>query len=342
MTEPDRLNALSERITALTGRNLTRDELVTVAGRAFEHRIDLDDDGQLRALLGGLSSGGGVGLGGPPVTYGQPAVPSYPVAQPGYPQIYPQPGWPAMNPMMAPGYPLMAPPPRAPKAPTRHPAGFIVGGILIALAALAGVFLPGRITYSYLYGFYDDRYYYVGSLRPWMLIDNADWVILAVGFLVVALSARGATRVSAIIAAGAALLTALVNIVTRAFLYLHIVPAIALVVGPTLIFIVGLLLTGLTGRRSFGVFGLVTAIGYTAISTVKIVASSADLYAVVQIAFLLSALFLLLFGIAVSCGKALLPASPGPVYPSYPDPGPPSGPVPPDIPDGTPAADAAP
>ena len=147
MTEPDRLNALSERITALTGRNLTRDELVTVAGRAFEHRIDLDDDGQLRALLGGLSSGGGVGLGGPPVTYGQPAVPSYPVAQPGYPQIYPQPGWPAMNPMMAPGYPLMAPPPRAPKAPTRHPAGFIVGGILIALAALAGLAALARLAF---------------------------------------------------------------------------------------------------------------------------------------------------------------------------------------------------
>ena len=59
MTEPDRLSALSQRVTALTGRTLPRDELVIVAGRAFEHQIDLDDDGQLRALVGGLSSGGG-------------------------------------------------------------------------------------------------------------------------------------------------------------------------------------------------------------------------------------------------------------------------------------------
>ncbi len=134
--------------TAVPGRNLTRDELVTVAGRAFEHRIDLDDDGQLRALLGGLSSGGGVGLGGPPVTYGQPAVPSYPVAQPGYPQIYPQPGWPAMNPMMAPGYPLMAPPPRAPKAPTGYssrgesPTATSTASTTTATTTLAA-FVPG-------------------------------------------------------------------------------------------------------------------------------------------------------------------------------------------------------
>ena len=38
------LSALSQRITALTGRTLPRDELVIVAGRAFEHQIDLDDE----------------------------------------------------------------------------------------------------------------------------------------------------------------------------------------------------------------------------------------------------------------------------------------------------------
>lgn len=56
MTTPDRIAALSQRITAVTGQALSRDEVMTVVGRAFEYGVDLDDDGQLRALLGGMAS----------------------------------------------------------------------------------------------------------------------------------------------------------------------------------------------------------------------------------------------------------------------------------------------
>lgn len=56
MTAPDRLAALSQRVTALTGQTLSRDQITTLIGRAFEHRVDLDDDGQLRALAAGLVS----------------------------------------------------------------------------------------------------------------------------------------------------------------------------------------------------------------------------------------------------------------------------------------------
>ena len=47
MTRPDRLAELTQRITALTGHTLGRDQVMTVVGRAFEHQVDLDDDGQL-------------------------------------------------------------------------------------------------------------------------------------------------------------------------------------------------------------------------------------------------------------------------------------------------------
>ncbi|WP_157895854.1 hypothetical protein [Mycobacteroides chelonae] len=56
MTAPDRLAALSARITALTGQTLSRDQITALIGRAFEHQVDLDDDGQLRALAAGLVS----------------------------------------------------------------------------------------------------------------------------------------------------------------------------------------------------------------------------------------------------------------------------------------------
>lgn len=56
MTRPDRLAELSQRITALTGHTLGRDQVMAVVGRAFEHQVDLDDDGQLRALVAGFAS----------------------------------------------------------------------------------------------------------------------------------------------------------------------------------------------------------------------------------------------------------------------------------------------
>lgn len=340
MTEPDRLNALSERITALTGRNLTRDELVTVAGRAFEHQIDLDDDGQLRALLGGLTSGGLAGgqVGGPPVSYGQPTAPSYPVPQPGYPQAYSQPGWPAMNPMMAPGYPMM-PPMRAPKAPTRHPAGFIVGGILIVLAALAtfGLTRGWKPYYEYYYDTFFDYYGYIDL--PGLLLHNAGWLILAVAFTLVAVNARGATRVPAAVAAAASLLTPLVNVAAGWFMHLGSAPGMMLLTGLGLIFAGALLATGITGRRSFGVFGLVTAVGYGVLEVLADVVGFAGLFGTLLVLSLVQLLFLLLFGIAVSCGKVPATSSPGPMHPSNPDPGPSSGPVPPAVPDGTSGAD---
>lgn len=317
MTEPDRLSALSQRITALTGRTLPRDELVIVAGRAFEHQIDLDDDGQLRALVSGLTSGGQVG--GPPVSYGQPVVPTYPVMQPGYPQ----PAWPGVNPMMAPSYPMM-PPIRAPKGPTRHPAGFIVGGILIVLAVLVHVGLTRG--WEPFYG------YHYGELSTWLLLANAAWVTLAVAFTLIAVNARGATRVSATVTAGAALLTALVHIAVPA--NLGGVPAMMLLMAPALIFAVALLVTGKAGRRSFGVFGLVTATGYGALEVLADISGFAGIFWPLLILSLAQLLFLLLFGIAVSCGTVPL----GPTSAPFPHPnaGPTSGPVPPGHADTTP------
>ena len=129
MTEPDRLSTLSERVVAVTGRTLTREQLVTLVGRAFEHDLDLDDDGQLRGLVGGLLAADATAATpaghdeAPPISYAQPQ-PSY-VQQP-YPVHYPN-AMPTPGPMR---YPM--PPPRPPTPPMRHPAGFIVAGIQVA------------------------------------------------------------------------------------------------------------------------------------------------------------------------------------------------------------------
>ncbi|TDZ42225.1 hypothetical protein [Mycobacteroides franklinii] len=80
MTGPDRIAELSQRITTLTGQILSRDEVMTVVGRAFEHQVDLDDDGQLRALLGGLASSPVVR--GPAVAAPQPGRPAVPPREP--------------------------------------------------------------------------------------------------------------------------------------------------------------------------------------------------------------------------------------------------------------------
>lgn len=79
MTAPDRLAALSQRIMALTGQTLSRDQITTLIGRAFEHQVDLDDDRQLRALAAGLVSS----TTAPPAVSGsQPALPQPDTASP--------------------------------------------------------------------------------------------------------------------------------------------------------------------------------------------------------------------------------------------------------------------
>ncbi|SIH24643.1 Uncharacterised protein [Mycobacteroides abscessus subsp. abscessus] len=94
MTAPDRLTQLSQRITALTGQTLTRDEITTLIGRAFEHQVDLDDDSQLRALAAGLVSSAAAPPTVSDLPAGQPAAPasSQPAAphtDPAYPQSAP-------------------------------------------------------------------------------------------------------------------------------------------------------------------------------------------------------------------------------------------------------------
>ncbi len=57
MTVHDRLAELSQRITALTGHTISRDQVMAVADQAFKQQIDLDDDGQLRTLVSDIQSG---------------------------------------------------------------------------------------------------------------------------------------------------------------------------------------------------------------------------------------------------------------------------------------------
>ncbi len=56
MTVHDRLAELSQRITALTGQTISRDQVMAVADQAFKQQIDLDDDGQLRRLVAELAA----------------------------------------------------------------------------------------------------------------------------------------------------------------------------------------------------------------------------------------------------------------------------------------------
>lgn len=290
MTQPDRLSPLSERVTALTGRTLPRDELVIVAGRAFEHQIDLDDDGQLRALLGGLSSGGGP-LGGPPVSYAQPAAPRYPQS---YPQAYPQPGWPGHA--MAPGCPTM-PPPLPPKT-TRHPVGFIVGGILIVLACVGSVIVT--FSFGWRLGGYHPHYY--GTLSASTI---AVWILLAIACVLIGASAGATrTRAPALVAAGAALLNGLPILVLTWHIFSLPYPLrMLMVMAPTAIFAVALLGTGVAGRGCFGTFGLVSAVGYGVLTAINALLSFVGAPAPMLITYLLASLFLVLFGIAVSCGR---------------------------------------
>lgn len=56
MTVHDRLDELSQRITALTGQTIIRDQVMALADQAFKQQIDLDDDSQLRTLAAELAA----------------------------------------------------------------------------------------------------------------------------------------------------------------------------------------------------------------------------------------------------------------------------------------------
>ncbi|MBF9352140.1 hypothetical protein [Mycobacteroides chelonae] len=55
MTVHDRLDELSQRITALTGQTISRDQVMALTDQAFKQQIDLDDDSQLRTLAAELA-----------------------------------------------------------------------------------------------------------------------------------------------------------------------------------------------------------------------------------------------------------------------------------------------
>ena len=75
MTVHDRLDELSQRITALTGQTISHDQVKAVADQADKQQIDLDDDGQLRTLVAELAAP--LAAGGPPV----PGIQSGPPAE---------------------------------------------------------------------------------------------------------------------------------------------------------------------------------------------------------------------------------------------------------------------
>lgn len=74
MTVHDRLDELSQRITALTGQTISRDQVMALADQAFKQQIDLDDDSQLRTLAAELAA---------PLAAGGPVVPDIQSGQSG-------------------------------------------------------------------------------------------------------------------------------------------------------------------------------------------------------------------------------------------------------------------
>lgn len=73
MTVHNRLAELSQRIAALTGQSISRNQVMAVADEALKQQINLDDDGQLRALVAELAA---------PPAAGGPAVPGIQSVQP--------------------------------------------------------------------------------------------------------------------------------------------------------------------------------------------------------------------------------------------------------------------
>ena len=76
-----------------------------------------------------------------------------------------------------------------------------------------------------------------------------------------------------------------------------------LINGLSVAFAVSVLATGVTGRASFGTFGVVTGAGYSILSVLLSLLPFFGLHAATLILALLSSVFLVLFGIAVSCGR---------------------------------------
>lgn len=267
MTAPDRLTALSARVSALTGQQLRPDQLDTVVARAFQHGIDLQDDGQLRALVCGLAAGFTAPVSTPPLHQAPTPQPHYPYYPPaGHPQ--PTQGWPA------------------PATPTRRPAGFMAAGILIVLGAMIGA---AGVVLIHLRG---------------IALPSASSLALAAAFLLIALSATsGATKAIAAVAAVSAG-AGLAVIVAAQPLYPMLPFSPLLFALPGIALAVAVLLLGITGRSHFGTFGMVAGIGYAVVDTAGSVLNLIGMsYSVWMILYVIAGLFLVLFGIAVLLGR---------------------------------------
>jgi len=199
VSAPDPLTALGQRVTALTGRDLRRDQLETVIARAFEHDLNLGDDAQLRALVAGLPAGDSaqppISHAPPPPAWGHPnPTPAHP--QPGYPQPgCPQPAHPA-QPWA--GHP---PAPAPPVTPMRRPAAFPVAGPLLAAGVIAALTASdGALNYRNGHLVLDH-----------LMLFGLSFLLPAAAFALVAYGARpagqGLARRAALVAAAAILVT---------------------------------------------------------------------------------------------------------------------------------------
>jgi len=325
VTEPDRLSTLSERVVAVTGRTLTREQLVTLVGRAFEHDLDLDDDGQLRGLVGGLLAADATAATpaghdeAPPISYAQPQ-PSY-VQQP-YPVHYPN-AMPTPGPMR---YPM--PPPRPPTPPMRHPAGFIVAGILVAAAAVGIVATAPAFAV---------RMTHAHHASADMAGFSVAWLAIGLAFVLIAVAARPAGKGlvgRAVVAALATLPPAVVPWVGLNLTRTHDAQVVFLLLAmaAALTWSIAVIVFGGGARPSFRLFGTITGIGagitslglallYGLLAAQMVMGLSRSLVrhlgAPLLGVWLVSMVLLLLLGIAISVGRV-------PVVAITPAPGPPT------------------
>jgi hypothetical protein len=319
VTEPDRLSALSQRVVAVTGRTLTREQLVTLVGQAFEHDLNLDDDGQLRGLVGGLLAADATTATragddeAPPISYAQPQQPyaqpqsSYLQQQP-YPVRYPGP-MPTPGPMR---YPM--PPPRPPAPPMRHPAGFIVAGILVAIAAV-GIVLTAPAFAVRMARAYHASTPMAGFSVAWLAIG------LAFGLIAVAARPAGKGLVGrAVVTALATLPPAVVPWVGLNLTHTHDAQVVFLLLAAAaaLTWSIAVIVFGAGARSSFRLFGTITGTGagitslgltllYGLFAAQMVMGLSRSLVrhlsAPLLGVWLVSMVLLLLLGIAISVGR---------------------------------------